>query len=380
MDLFEQKLGRRDVLRLAVVVGGGSFLAACGGDDEAEPSGATEAVDTQERPPIEQEPGSLSILEYAGYEPQDLWQPYAARFPDEKPTYSFFASDQEALGKVAAGVEADLMHPCSGFIPDFVRSGKVQPWETSLLTNFSDLNPALVEVGQVDGEQYFVPLDWGFISVLYRADEVEPEEDSWMLLFDDRYSGKIVWYDSAQDMLAIGAYALGVPDPWNMSDAELQEVTDFMIDKKKRNVRRIWSNQADMEQDMASGNALISYSWASSWVNLKNKDIDVVYLNPKEGRLAFLCGMMLFEGTENFRHAHAYTDAWASPESGLWLLNNYAYGHSNTKIDLSQVDPTLVEAFELRDPEAIAEPRTHVLKYIERREQYGTAWDEIKAA
>jgi spermidine/putrescine transport system substrate-binding protein len=165
-----------------------------------------------------------------------------------------------------------------------------------------------------------------------------------------------------------------------MSDAELQEVTDFMIDKKKRNVRRIWSNQADMEQDMASGNALISYSWASSWVNLKNKDIDVVYLNPKEGRLAFLCGMMLFEGTENFRHAHAYTDAWASPESGLWLLNNYAYGHSNTKIDLSQVDPTLVEAFELRDPEAIAEPRTHVLKYIERREQYGTAWDEIKAA
>jgi spermidine/putrescine transport system substrate-binding protein len=380
MDLFEQKLGRRDVLRLAVVFGGASVLAACGADDEAGPAGTGQGIDTQERPPIEQEPGSLSILEYAGYEVPDLWKPYAERFPDEKPSYNFFASDQEALGKVAAGQRGDLVHPCSGFIPDFVRSGAIQPWDTSLLTNFRDLNPALVDVGQVDGEQYFIPLDWGFISVLYRADQVEPEEDSWMLMFDDRYRGKIVWYDSAQDMLAIGAYALGVPDPWNMSDDELQEVTDFMIEKKKRNVRRIWSNQADMEQDMASGNALISYSWASSWVNLKNKDIDVVYLNPREGRLAFLCGMMLFAETENFRHGHAYADAWASPESGLWILNNYAYGHANTKIDLSQVDRTLVDAFELRDPEAISEPRTHVLKYIERREQYGTAWDEIKAA
>lgn len=379
MDLFERKLARRDVLRLAVVAGGTSFLAACGGGEEAEPSGGGQGAATQERPPIEQEPGTLSILEYAGYEVPDLWKPYAERFPAEKPKYSFFASDQEALGKVSAGVRADIVHPCSGFIRDFVRSGVLQPWDTSLLTTFPDLNRGLVEVGRVEGEQYFIPLDWGFISVLYRADKVEPEE-SWMLLFDDRYRGQIVWYDSAQDMIAIAAYALGVSDPWSMSDAELRDVTDFMIEKKKRNVRRIWSNQADMEQDMAAGNALISYSWASSWVNLKKKDIDVGYLNPKEGRLAFLCGMMLFEETENYRHAHAYADAWASPESGLWLLNNYAYGHSNTKIDLSQVDPTLVEAFQLRDPEAISEPRTHVLRYIEDRQRYGTAWDEIKAA
>jgi spermidine/putrescine transport system substrate-binding protein len=379
MDLFEQKLGRRDVLRLAVVAGSASLLAACGGGDEDGTVGAGQTTATLERPPIGQEPGNLSILEYAGYEVPDLWKPYAARFPDEKPKYTFFASDQDALGKVAAGRRGDLVHPCSGFVPDFVQTGAVQPWDTSLITNFPDLNPALVEVGRVDDQQYFIPLDWGFISVLYRADRVEPEEDSWMLLFDDRYAGKIVWYDSAQDMLAIGAYALGVTDPWDMSDDELQEVTDFMIGKK-RNVRRIWTNQVDMETDMAAGDAFVSYSWASSWVTLKDKGVDVVYLNPKEGRLAFLCGMMLFEDTDNYHHAHAYADAWASPESGLWLLNNYAYGHANTAVDLSQVDPTLVEAFSLRDPEAIAEPQTHVLRYVENRQRYGQAWDEIKAA
>jgi hypothetical protein len=81
---------------------------------------------------------------------------------------------------------------------------------------------------------------------------------------------------------------------------------------------------------------------------MKGKGFQVEYVEPKEGRLALNCGFSLFAGTENRHHAHQYVDARASPESALWLVNNYAYGHSNTKIDLDQVDPALVSAFELR--------------------------------
>ena len=58
---------------------------------------------------------------------------------------------------------------------DWVDLGAVQPWDTSLIPNAPSLNPKLMESGVIDGEQYFVPLDWGFIAPLVNADHVELE-------------------------------------------------------------------------------------------------------------------------------------------------------------------------------------------------------------
>jgi spermidine/putrescine-binding protein len=319
------------------------------------------------------------VIEYSGYEVPDLWKPYAAQYPDLKPRFNLIGTDDQATTRARAGV-GDLGHPCVGVIEDWIKLDLVQPWDTSLISNFPDLNPGLVQAGIKDGQQYFIPLDWGFISTLYRSDQVDPgAEPSWNLLFDDRYKGKIAWYDSSQDMLAITGYTLGFENPFDMSDDELDQAKKFLISKKK-NVRFIWSGQTDMEAQFAQGDIWITYAWPSSWVAMQKQKLKVDYLDPKEGRLAFLCGMMLLKNTENYYHAHDYANAWASPETGLWLINNYAYGHSNTKIDLTKVDPKLVEAFALEDPGTIAEPKVHVLRYIAKRKAYGAVWTEVKAA
>lgn len=393
--IFERRLRRADFLKLTVAGGAAGLLAACGGGSEtaakpAEPTATagvatgpatTAPPATTARPPIESEPGGLRIIEYGGYEVPELWKPYSEKFPNEKPSFKLIGSDDEATTALGAGGTAnfDLGHPCVGVIQDWIAMDAVQPWDTSLISNFPDLNPALVAAGQVDGQQYFIPLDWGFISALYNADKVDPGEESWALFFDDRYQGRIAWYDSSQDMMAITGYYLGFANPFDMSEKEIEEATQFLIDKKK-NVRFIWSAQSDMESQFAQGDIWITYSWPSTWVAMQKQGLNVGYLSPKEGRLAFLCGLMLIKDTENYRHAHEYANAWASPETGLWLLNNYAYGHSNTKIDLTQVDPALVEAFSLKDPAAIGEPAVHVLRFIPKRAAYTKAWSAVKAA
>ena len=55
----------------------------------------------------------------------------------------------------ARQVEFDLMHPCIENVQDYVNSGLVQPWDTSLLPSYKNLNPALTERGMVNGQQYF---------------------------------------------------------------------------------------------------------------------------------------------------------------------------------------------------------------------------------
>jgi spermidine/putrescine transport system substrate-binding protein len=178
-------------------------------------------------------------------------------------------------------------------------------------------------------------------------------------------------------MLVVAAYFNGVADPWNMTDDELGEMKDFLISKKPL-VRNFWP--IDPTEDVTNGDVWITYAWPNHWVAAKSAGIDVVYGDPKEGRTSWYCGFALFADSENYYHAHDYVDAWVSAESGLWLINNYAYGHTNTSVDLAKVDETLVKAFSLDDPTVLDEPRTHVERPIGRRDVYQESWDEVKAS
>jgi spermidine/putrescine transport system substrate-binding protein len=374
-NVFERRFRRRDFLKVGALAAGTGILAACGADE----SDAEQAAPTQPtHPPIEQEPGDLHVFEWSGYEVPDLFQPYVRTFPDKKPKFTFLESTVQALGKVRAGFSADIVHPCNGYVQDFVALDAFQPWDASLIPNFKNLNQTLArEHGQVDGKQYYIPLDWGFDSILYRADKVEPREESFNLLYDERFAGKISWWDNQYNLI-IGGLTLGVADAWNMTDEELDAVKEFLISKKKI-VRKFWTSQTELDQDFQAGNVwIVGDAWGGSFTAAKAKGIDAVYMDPKEGRISWTCGFMLFKDTKNFRHAHEFVGAWASEDSALWLTNNYAYGHTNTALDLSKVDAQLIETFKLDDPEAI--DKANIDKWIPRRQVYGNVWDEVKAA
>jgi spermidine/putrescine transport system substrate-binding protein len=372
----EPKMRRRDFLRAGAMAAGTAALAACGVDEDK--PAATGTTTEVSHLPIEQEPGTLRVFEWAGYEIKPLWRPYARRFPDEKPKFSFLTSDDQALSKIRAGFRADVIHPCVGYVQDWVRLGAIQPFDPELISSYNDLNPSMLKAGQVDGKQYFIPADWGFSAPLYRADKVEPQEESWSLLYDERYTGKISWWDSMENLTIVG-YVRGFENPWDMTDDELEEAKSFLISKKKV-VRTLWATSTDLYNDFGSGNVWIAYAWPDNYVDAKSKGLDVVYPEPTEGRLSWVCGFVLAKDTENYHHAHEFVDAWASARTGRWLLDNYYYGHANTKVDLEGIDPSLVESFHLGDPSALEEPKAHIDRFVPRRRVYNRVWEEVKAA
>ena len=63
------------------------------------------------------------------------------------------------------------------------------------ISTYPDLNPALQEFGTIDGQQYFIVADWSFAAPMYRSDKVQPE-DTWGVLFDSQYKGRISWWDA----------------------------------------------------------------------------------------------------------------------------------------------------------------------------------------
>lgn len=362
-------LSRRKFIQSAGV-GSLVLLQACNRADNGS-SGST----AQSRPPIEEEPDVIHVFDWAGYDAKQIYRPYLKE-GYKPPKFTFLESDDQALAKIRGGFQPDMTHPGTYSLQDFVNAELLQPFDTSLLSNWSAVDPKMAAQGEIDGEQFQIPADWGYSAPLYRADKVQPEEDSWSLFFDERYDGKISWWDSDVN-LSIAGMVQGVSNPWDMTDDELEEAKSFLIEKKKF-VRNFWTSETDMQADFAAGNIWITYAWPSTTIAMTNEGLDVVYMEPKESRLSWVAGFVLLKDTDNYYRSHEYADAWIAPESGLWFMNNYGYGHSNIEVPTDKLDPIVVEAFSFNDPSVFE--RTQFIEWTPRGDVYARMWDEVKAA
>src|SRR3954449_3540904 len=205
-DAFERRLDRQSVLKLAAVAGGAGLVAGRAGMAQAFSMAET---------------GRLQVLDWAGYGNdggQSMFAGYVKHHGGNKPQFTYMTNESDALAKLHSGLKPDLFRPYVGWVKYFAQSGLVQPWDPKLIPSFKNLNPFMVKAGQANGKQYGIPADWGFDAVLYRSDRVHPKAKSWSLLFDERYKGRIAWFDDLT-MLVIAGLLLHMPKPWHMTDA-----------------------------------------------------------------------------------------------------------------------------------------------------------------
>jgi spermidine/putrescine transport system substrate-binding protein len=364
-DAMDRRLSRADLLRLAAAAGGAGVLTA---------SGAEAALSR-----LTAESGKLLVLDWVGYEVPQLYAPYLKKYPGQKPQFKYMTSETNALAQMSAGLEPDIVRPYVGYVRDFAESGFVQPWNSKQIPNLKQLNPHMVKAGQYKDKQYGIPQDWGFDALLYRTDKVKPKKPvGWSLLWDERYKGKIAWWDDLY-MLVVAGYALGMKNPWVQTNDQLKRSADLLASAVKKGIPRMfWSSETDMQNAFAAGDIWIAYAWPADWAAMKAKGLKVVYTHPKEGAISWIGMLMLGAKSTRPQHAHAFVDAWSSKQTGTWLENNYAYGHSNTLARPSSRD--LLVALRLGSPNVLKEPNSHIDRYIPNRQEYAKRWREVKAA
>jgi spermidine/putrescine-binding protein len=366
-DGSDRRLTREQLLKAAVAAGGTGLAATSAGSARAAVGWLTA------------ESGRLQVLDWAGYGNdggQSMFAQYVKQHPGNKPRFTYMTNESDALAKIRAGLKPDLFRPYVGWVKYFATSGLVQPWDPRLLSNLKHLNPFMVRAGRYGGKQYGIPDDWGFDAILYRSDKVRPKAPSWGLLFDDRYKGKIAWFDDLEMLVMAGLY-LKLRDPWNQSDSELRRSQQLLMSKKKL-VRLIWSSETNLWEAFGSGDLWIAYAWPNDWVQMKKKGLKVVYMRPREKPIAWVGMFMLLKGSSRPKLAHAYVDAWSSARSAKWLEDNYGYGHANTLARPSSSD--LLNALRLTNPRAVTEPNAHLDRDIPRRAVYARMWEEVKAS
>ena len=375
---------------LSLMVISSLFLASCAPQPTVVPEQPTAAPEQPTEVPVEpttppEEPTEppptaqrLVMLDWAGYEIPEFWGDFKQKYPDVQVDFSFLTESAEVFSKLQSGFEADLVHPCSNFWKLLVDNGMVQPIDTSKLKNWPGVTPSLAKQGEFDGKQYWIPWDWGFESVLVRKDLVEKVPESWADIWDSQYAGHISINDSGEAAHIWASLALGL-DPWDQTPEQYEQVKQKLLELAP-NVLAYWSGQTDLDQMLASGDAWLGVgAWNASYVSLIGQGLDVVYIDPKEGRTGYLCGFGIPSTSKNVDLALEMIDAYLAPASMAYLANEYGYGIANQDA-LSLVKPDIIQMLSLDDQNIIS--RTIFYKYItdEQRELWANTWSEVKTS
>jgi len=381
-----RRIDRRQFLSVgAAILGGAVVLDACGSSGTPSSGGATS------HPPLSKEPGNLSILEWGGYEAAgtkaqtnglEAGKIYTTKFGANSITYTYITNDDQALQKATAAGPFDIMHPCHENLPDYVTRGLVQPWDTSLLPSFKQLNPYLVSKGQMNGKQYMIPWDWGYGSLSYRTDKVAAADATgWELAWNPKYSGKISLWSGASTAFEVAALKLGYPRIDQLTSDQVQSAKASLTTQKPLNKFYWESEYSQMQPAIKSGTIWIAYSWQDTQVAMKKAGVPVAFMNPSQGRLSWLCGFMLGAHTKNYHHAHDYVESFINHNACAQMTNLYYYGTANDTVKPSEIqDKTLVAALKLGDPRAIAASNVHLQSWSPNRAALELAWQEVQAA
>jgi spermidine/putrescine transport system substrate-binding protein len=213
-------------------------------------------------------------------------------------------------------------------------SGLFQTLDTSKLSNWPDVMPELynLEGNVVDGMPYMAPVDWGRTSITYRTDlvDLQGQEESWGILWDERYKGRIGMIATAGDSWWCAAIYAGVDFTEISSDENFKKVAALLREQRPL-IRTYTDDMTTVEQALASGELVAAMTWDSSAIALKGQDVPVTFANVKEGALTWVCGAMIHKDAPQLDKAHDIVDALLSIESGKWLIGENGYGHSNAK-------------------------------------------------
>jgi spermidine/putrescine-binding protein len=184
--------------------------------------------------------------------------------------------------------------------------------DTAKMSNFAQVaEPFKKDLAERDGKVFMVPVFWGFDSVLYNTEAVptdDPFTQTWAPLFEDKYAGKIAWYDAAHQMIMAAGLHMGHKAPETLEGKDLDEVVQFLISRKK-NIRTIWSTFAQGTNLLATGEVACMYGPIPVRVELQKKGFKVVNAWPKEGVLSFAHAAFIPKDSKNAEASTAVINA-----------------------------------------------------------------------
>jgi spermidine/putrescine transport system substrate-binding protein len=294
--------------------------------------------------------GTLRVFAFEDSIIPEVTEPFLEKYPDVQLETSAFNSGDEALTKLESGFQTDVVEVCIREVPRYTASGVLQALDTSRLEGWDTVYPAFKAGGELDGQTWVAVAQGGPAGVVWNPEEVPEGITSYRQLFEDpSLAGRVTMDSTPYYMIAIGALALGFEDPYDLSQEELDQVTQYFIDHKSQ-FRSFYEGDADFLSQYRNGEIVAGASFPGYEGQLAKDGFEIGFNFAEEGTLTWMCGMGISANAENVDAAYAWVNHFLSTDIQKYFAEQWKYLASN-EATLAVLDEATIEELRMTDPE-----------------------------
>lgn len=309
---------------------------------------------------------TLRVLAWPGYADGDLVGVFERRYK-VKVEVTLVGSDEVLRSKLADnhGGDFDVIAANTAEIHNYVNQGLLQPLHPERIANTARQLPRFRDYSRipdivVDGQIYGVPYAWSDMGLIYDRKQFSQPPASIDAMWDPRFQGRVLAFNTGNHNFSLASLALG-GDPFQIRAADFPRVADKLI-ALRRNVLTFYSLPEEAAELFRTHSvALIFANYGRQQLRqLRDAGVDVGYVVPREGALAWLDCWAVSRGARDPALASLWINYMLEPEVSRALTDRQ---------DLSNT---------LQEPkDANASSRLIWLRPVEDDERRAALWQRI---
>jgi len=327
---------------------------------------------------------TLNLLVWEGYADPSFVKAFEEQHHC-KVTASYMGSSDELMAKLRGGSAGnyDIISPSSDVATSIAAGNLAAPLDLSKLPAYSQLSPQLTNLPlvRVGGQVYGVPFMWGPDPLIYDTTAFPNPPDSWNVLWDPKYKGRIsVWDDLSTVYMAAQVLGYDKPDPsqlYNLSDEQLEAVKKKLLELKP-NIRKMWATGGDLTNLFQNHEIIASMGWPLNTVELKKVNFPVGETIPKENTTGWIDHLMITAGSENKELAYQFLEYMIEAQTQKKVSDVTRYTPANPQA-AQFMTADQVKTLHLDDVDNY-QKRLYFWQNVPRRAKYTEIWNEVKAA
>ena len=196
----------------------------------------------------------------------------------------------------------------------YIDQGWVVPIDTTLLPNTAHQLSRFRNFKSIpgitrNGKVFAIPYTYAEMGLIYDRKQVKEVPTSIRALWDPRYRGKVLMYNSGTHNFSLAAQSLREGSPFHVEDTQWPALVNQLI-ALRRNVLGFYSQpeeSVDLFRRKRAALMLANYGTQQLQL-LKKAGADVGYAIPDEGALAWLDCWVITRGAKNTALAAAWID------------------------------------------------------------------------
>ncbi len=272
--------------------------------------------------------------EFEKYFNENLAEKYGFRI---KVNYTTYATNEDMYAKLSSGAgNYDVIIPSDYMIDKMRSEGMLYEFDVTELENFKNISKEFTGLFYDEHNRYSVPYTYGMVGIIYNTTMVDEEDvkaESWDLMWNPKYAGKILQFNNPRDGFATAMFKEGLNI--NSTKAEDWDKALELLAEQKPLVQGYVSDE--IFNKLISNSASIGAYYAGDYITMSDSNPDLAFYYPDEGTNVFVDAMCIPKNAKNKEVAKEYINFMLSEEPAVANAIYTGYASPNTLVRESEI-------------------------------------------